>query len=270
MVATRIHSLLFNRHAWTPTAARTWAKMHGYSTRYYSAAAPSEEYFRFGQLATSRFRPDSFRTIKFGTESGIKAVIGKPKLATKRTPNPPPAGARARAGKVASIAIENPRPPVRHRNRSLNVPEVLALLGEALTLELTNGRVIDFGRGWLFTATETGRAIWLIKPDRKRLVKNPNRHLWVRKAESLYKRFTDFEPDGYHKAVFTDTSQSKFRMIGRVKSLSYRSDKWTGKAKGYIHTFKHPPSVWSNEDGAKNLLKVMGPKTRLTIRGIEG
>lgn len=249
MTATRIHSLLFDRERWTPAAARAWAKMHGYSTRYYAAAAPSEDYFRFRQLATKHFQADSFRTIAFG-RAGIKAVIGRPKRTARRTPNPPPT--------------------VRHKNRFLNVPEVLAELGEALTIELTNGRTLDFKKGWLFTATETGRAIWILKPDKKRAVKPNNRHLWIRKAESLYKRFTDFEPDKYALVTIKRPTQEKFRNIGRVKTIAYKSDKWTGKAKGYIHTFKKPPSIWSNEDGAGNLLKIMGPKMRLTIRGIEG
>lgn len=266
---TRIHSLLFDRDRWTPATARTWAKIHGYITRYFAAAAPAEEYFRFRQLATKHFQADSFRTIAFG-RAGIKAVIGRPKRVARRTPNPPPTGRKRGPGGCSSIAIENPRPPVKHKNRFLNVPEVLTELGNALTVELTNGRTIDFQKGWLFCATETGRAIWLIKPDKKRRTTLTNRHLWVRKAESLYKRFTNFEPAGYAKATIIRPTQNQFRNIGRVKTISYRSNKWSGKPKGYIHTFERAPSAWFNEDGGKNLLKIMGPKMRLTTRGIEG
>lgn len=164
---------------------------------------------------------------------------------------------------------KNPRPPVRHPNVRLNVPDVLADLGRALAIELTNGQTIDFSRGWIFAATENGKSIWVIKPARRRKVKEVNRHTLVRKAESLYGRFTDFEPNGYEKANIK-TTQKRFRIIGRVKSFAYESDKWSGKKAAYIHKFSKPPTCWSNEDGAATLFKIRGTKLRITVNGIEG
>lgn len=87
--ASKVQSLLFSKtvhkagkRRWTEKTAKAWAKRHGY--RYGKVEAPAA-YFRLRQFEPDREVFD-YRTIRFGSDSGIKAVLAFPKRVARRLP----------------------------------------------------------------------------------------------------------------------------------------------------------------------------------------
>ena len=244
---TSVQSVMFDKSIWTPTAARAWLKQYGFDTK---TQREEKNYIRFRQAVPAAFQRHTFRTQTFGgDDQGIKAIIAVPKREARKNPTD-------RYTRKLKL--------VRH-----NVPDVLADLGRPLAIELTDGSQLDFNQSWIFAATETGQTIWLIKRTRGRTVRNPNNTKIVQKTKNLFERFTDFEPRHARKMA-VDDRQNEFRNIGRVRSFAYESDKWTGRPTGYIHEYKNAPSIWANGDGKVTLFRIRGPRTRITVRGVEG
>lgn len=84
-VGTRVQTLIFERSLWTARAAGKWAKEHGFAyqpsvKRGAGKVHTTKKSIRIRQLSTSQFRKGSFRTIEFGSDSGIKAVVGCPSI----------------------------------------------------------------------------------------------------------------------------------------------------------------------------------------------
>jgi hypothetical protein len=56
--------------------------------------------------------------------------------------------------------------------------------------------------------------------------------------------------------------------IGRLAGLVYRSSKWVGRPRTYIHFMDDPPRLVSDVTGRR--LFIVGGSYRVTARGIEG
>jgi hypothetical protein len=56
--------------------------------------------------------------------------------------------------------------------------------------------------------------------------------------------------------------------IGRLAGLVYRSSKWVGRPRTYIHYMDDPPRLVSDVTGRR--LFIVGGSYRVTPRGIEG
>jgi hypothetical protein len=56
--------------------------------------------------------------------------------------------------------------------------------------------------------------------------------------------------------------------IGRLAGLVYRSSKWVGRPRTYIHFMNDPPRLVSDVTGRR--LFIVGGSYRVTPRGIEG
>ena len=56
--------------------------------------------------------------------------------------------------------------------------------------------------------------------------------------------------------------------LGRLAALVYRSDKWVGRPRTYIHVLEDPPRLVSDPAGRR--LFIVGGSYRVTSRGIEG
>lgn len=257
---TSTQSVLFDKRLWSQTAARAWLKEHGYSSRYYRSGF-KERFHRFRQVSPDLFVAHTIRSIKLGSNgSGITALIGK-----RRNPG------QATRPAVSSVAYENPKPHKRRKPTRHNIPQYLAELGTVLVVELTDGSIQDYRTKWRFCATETGKTIWLIKTSRStrlsgsagKMIEKQNKV--YSQAKRLYERFSDWQARYTSKAKIDTDGQ--LRLIGRVKSLAYESDKWEGRETAYVHDFKRPPSIWT--DG-KRVMKITGPSLRITARGIEG
>jgi hypothetical protein len=86
------------------------------------------------------------------------------------------------------------------------------------------------------------------------------------KAVDLYKRFNRRNPT--HDDLLDVPRPSK--RIGRALHIVYRSKKFGGKYKNYIHQFDNPPVVWADKTTNPKTLVIQGGKIRVTRNGIEG
>lgn len=73
---SEVQTLLFNRAVWKLGDARKWLRKHGFGGLGVDAKPDN---LRFRQKEPSEFHPKSFRTIPFGSNSGIQAVVGIPR-----------------------------------------------------------------------------------------------------------------------------------------------------------------------------------------------
>ena len=77
----QVQTIMFHKDYWTLREAKTWIRSHDYKLTFGNRKKPREtaNYYRFRQHDTSKYVKGSFRTIKFGVATGIKAIAGKPK-----------------------------------------------------------------------------------------------------------------------------------------------------------------------------------------------
>lgn len=76
-----VQALLFDRELWTPRRAEAWLRRHDYAGLDLDVKPNT---YRYRQHDPDLFRPRSFRTIAFGEETGIQAVVGKRKRGAPR------------------------------------------------------------------------------------------------------------------------------------------------------------------------------------------
>lgn len=74
--STQVQSLLFDNTVWSVAAAKGWAKRHGFR---HGKADNRAANVRLRQRDPGDYQPGTFRTIAFGSDTGIKAVIGVPR-----------------------------------------------------------------------------------------------------------------------------------------------------------------------------------------------
>lgn len=65
-------SVLFCRSRWTTATAKAWLRRHGYKGLTVDAKSG---FLRFRQVSPGKCTRGSFRTINFGTGTGIKATV---------------------------------------------------------------------------------------------------------------------------------------------------------------------------------------------------
>ena len=68
----RVQSILFDRDLWTEAKARRWLKREGFR---YGKVDATERHLRYRQIDPAYF--STFRTIPFGKETGIQAVVAR-------------------------------------------------------------------------------------------------------------------------------------------------------------------------------------------------
>lgn len=71
-----VQSLLFNREAWDVGMAKRWAKNHNYRSDDVDVKPNT---IRMRQADPKHFQKKTMRTIQFGEDSGIQAVVARPK-----------------------------------------------------------------------------------------------------------------------------------------------------------------------------------------------
>lgn len=71
-----VQSLLFNREAWDVGMAKRWAKNHNYRSDDVDVKPNT---IRMRQADPKHFQKKTMRTIQFGDDSGIQAVVARPK-----------------------------------------------------------------------------------------------------------------------------------------------------------------------------------------------
>lgn len=143
-----------------------------------------------------------------------------------------------------------------------NKPSILVLLGDIIAID-TGDHDWQFGKNeaWL-TATPNGKELWII-PKKTGLPKADKKS---KIGQSLFRQFTGWKAD---KNYNYSLSQKKMILIGSAKSISYRSDKWDRKKRGYIHEFESQTKIYADSKTNPTIFKITG-NFWITSRGIEG
>jgi Transglutaminase-like superfamily len=90
----------------------------------------------------------------------------------------------------------------------------------------------------------------------------------VRSAATLYQRFTRMPARSIERVAHARLMPPVVLEIGRLAGLVYRSSKWVGRPRTYIHFMDDPPRLVSDVTGRR--LFIVGGSYRVTPRGIEG
>jgi len=90
----------------------------------------------------------------------------------------------------------------------------------------------------------------------------------VRSAASLYQQFTRMPARSIERVTHARLMPPVVLELGRLAGLVYRSSKWVGRPRTYIHFMDDPPRLVSDVTGRR--LFIVGGSYRVTPRGIEG
>jgi hypothetical protein len=144
----------------------------------------------------------------------------------------------------------------------MRLPAKLVELGEALELIMVDGTVWEFPKGFLLCSTISGRELWVLYPTGARPTKKTSQA-----GENLRGTFTGWAAD---KNRSLKLSNPRGVGLGKVKALAYRSDKWDGKSRGYIHNFRKYPTATANSNTAPRILRISGGNIHVRDVGITG
>jgi hypothetical protein len=90
----------------------------------------------------------------------------------------------------------------------------------------------------------------------------------VREASVLYRRFCRLPAHSLRRVAHQRVMPPVVVELGHLMGLIYRSDKWVGRPRTYIHYMEDPPRLVSDVAGRRFFL--VGGSYRVTARGIEG
>jgi hypothetical protein len=115
----------------------------------------------------------------------------------------------------------------------MKVPSVLAYLGSVLDLRIeVKGTYQTLGWGrhsmWLCADSSRRRLYIVPRPDGRRRKLTPE----VAEGAKVFRAWADFEPVGFNASTVTVGRPVR---RGRVASIAYRSEKWSGKPQDYQH-----------------------------------
>ena len=82
-MSTQVQSVLFDRDIYSLTEAKKWLRDNDFIA---PKVDKTDRYLRFRQKEPNYFNESSFRTIPFGKDTGIKAIIGVPMKKIKTNP----------------------------------------------------------------------------------------------------------------------------------------------------------------------------------------
>jgi hypothetical protein len=90
----------------------------------------------------------------------------------------------------------------------------------------------------------------------------------VESAAALYRAFTRRPVQSIERISHARLMPPVVVELGRLAGLVYRSSKWVGRPRTYIHFMDDPPRLVSDTSGRR--LFIVGGSYRVTARGIEG
>lgn len=90
----------------------------------------------------------------------------------------------------------------------------------------------------------------------------------MRSAATLYRRFTQLPAGSIQQVTHARLMPPVVVELGELAGLVYRSSKWVGHPRTYIHFMDDPPRLVSDITGRR--LFIVGGSYRVTQRGIEG
>lgn len=146
----------------------------------------------------------------------------------------------------------------------IRIPKTLVLLGEPIEIVTDSGDIWNFQRGkFYFASSMSGRELWILpRPTSQTTVKEIPKD-----AAKLFKRFTGWHPDKAFRFAEDSFSAKSF---GFAESVAYRSNKWTGKQVGYIHTFENSTPIQVDNKNTPGVWRLSGIKLKVEARGITG
>lgn len=144
----------------------------------------------------------------------------------------------------------------------MSISSRLVILGRVLDLRVEHDETIRKiawkGAHWLFA--DASRKRLFITPALK--TKAPRGGRFDELAK-VYREWSQFDSE----QAFTDKVRlGPSQIRGRVRTIGYRSDKWTGRQRDYQHDFNHPPRLTQMGD----VYRIAGAGLRITPGGIVG
>lgn len=238
-------------NGWTKRRARAWLLSHGHKAPRCDETA---DYLRYRQADPDGFKKGSFRTIEFG-DSGIKAIVACP----IGRANPRPARRAYQRVKAARDAI------------SIDCP--VTVLGVLIEME-TNFSKTDVKRR---SASKYFHYPFLcVSADKKTLYVLPNVMVKVKPstvaevaltaAQRIKRLWSGFEAN---EVIPISIRSRVLRKAGTINSITYRSDKWTGRQTNYRHDFDRPAICWAGSGGTYALRRP-DQKAIISSRGVIG
>jgi hypothetical protein len=234
---SEIQALLFPKDKWsTAASARRWAKQHGFKT---PKTHITTNYIRIRQRDPSEFT--EFRTIELG-DSGVKAVVGEPKIARKR--NKAWFGERTESPSKRKKKL--PTDPVKRYKSShwgevstkvydindKDIPEKLVKMGDLLEIKILRGPTISgFSSHCLLafspTIDERLYNILTLKTQKQARQLIESKKDWVTLSEAA-------EMAGGRQADFS-YPPVKVQILGLAKHVVYHTHKKGDGPSDYIH-----------------------------------
>lgn len=235
--STEVQTVLFDRAVWTVTEAKKWLKDHGYKV---PAVDTTKDYHRFQQRPSFQFQKGTFRTKKFGKNTGIKSVIAVPKSKSN---------------------------PSKSKSKRPWFPSLLIDLAVPKSIDLEDGQQLKFPLSGNFSmaANKSGTEIWILSRSGSKNVRATDE-----KGEKLYESFTGFEHDDVAKLV--QIKPRSMSRLGRAVNIVYRSDKFSkpGDTSNYVHSFTHYPTVSVDNVKRPSIVALRGGRIKIKKEGITG
>ena len=158
--------------------------------------------------------------------------------------------------------------------KPIRLPKVLCCIGHALEIG-TQDEIYRWPirKNVLLYTCPAGTSLFCIQSTAKKVsdqkFKNAldQNRVQVNKARKLYRNWHDFDAVS---GSLLSRPRGFLHDCGRATYIIYRSDKWIGKNRDYIHHFKKPPRVRANKKSQPSLLAITGGKIRVKNEGITG
>jgi len=145
-----------------------------------------------------------------------------------------------------------------------SIPAALVLLGEPIEVSTDSGDTWTFARGqFYFASNGTGTELWILpKPTKRKITRSI-----PRSAANLFRKFAGWHPDNAWRFEIESFKPIPF---GSCLSVAYRSNKWTGRSVGYIHTFENKTAISVDDQNHPSVWRMTGAKLMVESRGITG
>ena len=98
--------------------------------------------------------------------------------------------------------------------------------------------------------------------------KGPTLNVAIDDASALYRRFARLPAHSLTRVAYQRLMPPVVVELGQLMAVVYRSNKWVGHPRTYIHYMEDPPRLVSDVTGRR--LFLIGGSYRITSRGIEG
>lgn len=160
-------------------------------------------------------------------------------------------------------------------NPSPEIPSSVAYLGAALELIVKPPRGREIVYSWeaesplrhALCAAGDAKSVYIFRTNQPKMIHTTG---FPTDTKALWRAWSGFTVDG--ALSFNIGASAANLVIGRAKSIAYRSDKWTGEDLDYEHQFGPGILVWVDrrENPRAIIISAAQPRRIVTARGIVG